>query len=874
MQREIIIIAALLLPVSYCLSQKPQSRLEAKVSVYIESEPLANALKIIEEAGNFKFAYSSNDVDLSREITLVANGESLISLLRKIFPDSNIVFKERGNKVLIIKTIPPSILQTVRGVVLEAETKQPIPGANVIITNTEPLLGAPTDIYGRYKIENVPVGRVSVQATFSGYKPFIISNMFVDAGKELVLNISLKESVTELQAVVVIADLDKARPINEMAMVSAKSFTVEETSKYAGSFNDPARMATTYAGVIGAQDDTDNGIIIRGNSPKGLQWRLEGVEIPNPNHFASDGASSGAVGMLNSNVLTNSDFMTGAFPAEYGNAFSGVFDLKLRNGNNEKREYSIQAGLLGIDASFEGPIKRTNGKQLPNASYLVNYRYSTISILEKLGLNIANNALSIPVYQDLAFKFNMPTEKAGTFSWYGLGGKSKSHETFENLGANQPLRDREKYQMGLTGISNVLSLGDNSFLETNLSYSITQYDFLLNVRSNNQVFDEDIEDYTNESTRLSTTYNTKFNARHSSKWGVVYTRLGYDINSVGKTPEGQPLYQANEKGGFGMWQSFISHKFNVTDEFSLTGGLHYIRLNLNGQDNIEPRLGARWQFANNQWLSFGFGIHSRREETSLYFTELFRSDLTAHQPNTKLELAKARHFVVGYDRTFNKDFHLKLEVYYQDLYNIPVGADPTSLYSSLNQENAFQRVALINKGKGRNYGLEFTFEKFLSRGYFFLTTASIYDSRFKAQTGGWFNTRYNGRYNVNLVGGKEFKLRGVDKQKLLNVGLETVLGGGVRTTEIDLQSSIDQGKTIYFLDRPFGRQLPDYIRIDFQIGIKTNKKGRTHEWRVDIQNLTSRSNLVREMFSASKEAIIPSSYTGEIIPVLSYKLTF
>lgn len=875
MQRLITMLAAMLLMAPYCLSQKAQPKLAMKLSLKIESEPLANALKTIEDAGDFRFAYSNQDIDLSREVSLSVKDKPLEDILRMIFPGQEIVFREKGNKVLILKASAPTIYQTVRGTILEAETNQPIPGANVIIMGVEPLLGASTDLYGRFKIENVPVGRQSIKATFSGYRPYLQQNFLVDAGKESVLNITLSESVTELETVVVIAELDKARPLNDMAMVSAKSFTVEETSKFAGSFNDPARMATSYAGVVSSQDDTDNGIIIRGNSPRGLLWRLEGLEIPNPNHFASDGASSGAISMLNSNVLTNSDFLTGAFPAEYGNAFSGVFDLKLRNGNDEKREYSVQAGLLGIDASFEGPIKRAN-KDLPNASYLLNYRYSTISLLENLGLNIAGDGVSVPAYQDLGFKLNIPTLKSGTFAFYGLGGKSETDEAFEELSNGQiiSLKEKEKYALGLGGVSHTINLNSRSYLETSASYSITQYDFFLEGVENGQVFDEDVEDYRNENLRFATTYKTKFNAKHSTKVGVIYTDFAYNLNSLGRELDGTQRYRSSEEGNFGMFQSFVSHKYNLSDQLSFTGGIHYIRLNLAGQDNIEPRFGMTWQFSHNQALSFGFGLHSRKEETSLYFTELFRSDLTAYQPNRNLELAKARHFVVGYDRDIAGDFHLKVEAYYQDLYNIPVSADPTSRYSSLNQENAFQREPLVNEGRGRNYGVELTFEKFLSDGYFFLSTASIYNSEFKTLTGDWHDTRYNANYNFNLVGGKEFLLGTKSKQKILNIGLETVFGGGARATDIDLDASMNQGETVFFPDRPFARQLDDYARIDFQIALRTNKKGLTHEWKIDIQNLTSRSNVIGERYSSAQNQIVPASFSGEIIPVLSYKLTF
>ena len=131
---------------------------------------------------------------------------------------------------------------------------------------------------------------------------------------------------------------------------------MKKRKRYAGAIDDPARMVSAFAGVNGNAEG-DNDIVVRGNSPRGILWRLEGVEIPNPNHFASEGATGGPINALNSNMLGNSDFYTGAFAPEYGNALSGVFDMKLRNGNNEQREYSATLSVLGTDLTAEGPFK-------------------------------------------------------------------------------------------------------------------------------------------------------------------------------------------------------------------------------------------------------------------------------------------------------------------------------------------------------------------------------------------------------------------------------------------------------------------------------------------------------------------------------------
>jgi len=882
MQFKNTLIAALLLVTVGLAGQTTASLLERKLSIEATNEPVESVLKRLEKLGDFSIAYSNGSFDEQREVSFSAKDQPLSQVLAQIFQPGEVRYRALGNRLLIYRdgdTINmggAALYQTVRGQVMDEASNQPIPGANVVVPGSDPLIGASTDADGRFKIERVPVGRHTFHVTFMGYLPVVMSNITVDAGKESVLAVKLAESVTELQSVVVTAEFDKALPLNEMAMISAKSFSVEETSRYAGSFNDPARMATSYAGVVGSQDDTENSIIVRGNSPRGLLWRLEGMEIPNPNHFASDGSSNGAINMLNSNVMANSDFLTGAFPAEYGNAFSGVFDMNMRNGNNEQREYAIQAGLLGLDASFEGPFQRKEGKNLANASYLINYRYSTISMLESLGLNIAGDGGQVPAFQDLSFKLNVPTAKAGTFSLYGLGGFSDSSDDYtqEEGGQTFALDEREEYKMGIVGLKHIMSLNSQSFLESGVTYSRYDYDYHYESVFNAQAFVADTEQYVNENMRVATTLNTKFNAQHATKFGAIYTRYGYDLSSRGFFSDMTPSYQSSETGHFGMYQAFVSHKYRINNRLTLTGGFHYLRMDLAGQDNLEPRMGLKWQFKPKQSLSFGFGVHSRKEETSLYFTDIEPTLNPDGLSNQDLELAKARHYVVGYSNRLGKNLNLQIEAYYQDLYNIPVAANPNSQYSSLNQEDAFQRLPLVNEGTGVNYGIEMTLEKFLADNYFFLLTGSLFESNYQTLTRVDYNTRYNGRYNLNLVAGKEFLLGNETKQKTLNIGIETVLGGGARTTEIDLPASIDAGRTVFVNNNPFGRQLKDYARIDFQIALKTNKKGITHELRLDVQNLTGRENLIGERFSSATNSIVNSSFTGEMIPVLSYKITF
>ena len=322
-------------------------------------------------------------------------------------------------------------VQTVRGSLTDKDSNAPLWGASVVVVNSSPLIGALTDSAGNFKLINVPVGRHTLKITFIGYEDIVLPELLVSTGKETVLNLEMKEKVNSMKTVTINADKIKDKALNPMATVSARSFNVEETGRYAACIDDPSRMAQSYAGVS-SNGDESNEIIIRGNSPRGLLWRLEGIEIPNPNHFSNgQGDSGGGVCMLSNNMLSNSDFFTGAFPAEYGNALSGVFDINLRKGNSEKREYAFQLGVLGMEASAEGPFSNT-GK----SSYLFSYRYSTLDFLYKIGINVAGNI--VPKYQDMQFNIYLPTAKAGKFNLWGLGGTSNT--------SNTPISDSSKWE--------------------------------------------------------------------------------------------------------------------------------------------------------------------------------------------------------------------------------------------------------------------------------------------------------------------------------------------------------------------------------------------------------------------------------------------
>ncbi|GGM79096.1 prevent-host-death protein [Dyadobacter beijingensis] len=749
--------------------------------------------------------------------------------------------------------------QTIKGRVVDAESQQPVIGANVIITSVTPILGGVTDTEGNFRIEKVPVGRHSFRITSVGYDDAFLQEINVGSGKEVELNIKLTESFRALNEVVVKAQKESGAPLNDMVSVSGRSFTVDQTKRFAASVNDPARMAMSFAGVA-ATDDGSNQLIIRGNSPKGMLWRMEGVEIPNPNHFAQEGASGGGISALSANVLGNSDFLTGAFPAEYGNATSGVFDLKLRKGNNEKREYAMQAGILGLDFAAEGPIGPKGG-----ASYLANYRYSTLSVLNKIGVNLNGDA-SID-FQDGAFKVYIPYDDKVVVSVWGLGGMSTSKVDDDDW------KETFKSNRGIIGVNYLRYINNKSYMEHIVSYSATS--------QTGDFYDKNIDatyqqKFVNQALRLSSLYNYKLNARNTVRLGVIINHL--DFNLFDKDNEDGPYeINVNRNGSTQLFQAYAQWKSRLTPTVTLNAGLHGMLLALNNRSSIEPRVGLRWAVAPRSTVSFGAGLHSKTESISTYFAQVKVSDNQTDLLNKNLKLTKSAHLVAGYEFRPSASWRILTESYYQHHYNIPIGpANTTTPYllhnSQLNEISGFVSDSLTSDGKGRSYGLEVTVEKSLTAGIYLMSTTSLYQSKYTGRDGIERDSRFNGKYVQNFLAGKEWRV-GRNKTSIFAANIKLLAAGGNRTTPIDLEKSREKGRTERDWSHSYSEQLPGYFRTDLRVSYTQNKKRTTSTISLDLQNATNRLNALDTYYNKKEDRVKTLTQTG-LLPVLNYRLEF
>jgi hypothetical protein len=814
-----------------------------------------------------------------------------------------------GCLLLSINIQAQTATQTIRGTVVDQEAKFTIPGVDILLTTDKgEEKGAVTDIDGAYVLEKVPVGRHTVQFSFVGYETVLLNNIVVSSGKEAILNIEMREGV-ELQTIEVIG-IRTGETKNEMAPVSARQFSVEETDRYAGSRGDPARMASNFAGVQGA-DDSRNDIVIRGNTPQGLIWRLEGVTIPNPNHFAIPGTAGGPVAILNNKYLTNSDFFTGAFPAEFGNGIAGAFDVRMRNGNEQRHELSFQLGILGTELSAEGPLSKEK-----RSSYLLSYRYSTLRLFDFIGLQLGTGA--VPQYQDAAFRFNFPTNNGGNLALWGIGGFSRidvknSEITDPEVLTNPDLyaeSDRDQVftsYMGVAGLTYTKPLNLSTFFKVTLAASnqtIGAIDTKKIFRK--KVWDTETLDsvfvidslvpflyYDLSESKFSAylSLTKKFSKRTSLKaglntdyWMFNYLDTFRQIVIPPEYPEKPGIigdwrvrWDTQNEGAI-MLQPYVQVRHRFGSKLTATAGLTslYFGLNDNSFSPLEPRAGLVYDLAEGQKLSLGYGLHSQIVPPYMYFYGVTNDEEgNPQEVNRDMGLFKSHHAVAGYDWFIAQALRLRIEAYYQYLFNIPVEEESSS-FSLVNAGSGFDRLfpkRLVSEGTARNYGLELTVERFFSQGYYFLLTGSVFDSKYKGSDGVLRNTTFNGRFAMNGLVAREFTLK---KGSALNIGGKVTWAGGRRRGILDVVES-DKIQEPVFEDATMNsEQVPNYFRADLKLAYRWNRPKVLHEFSIDLVNVTNQRNLLYFTYVPNHPSgdYLQETYQLGFLPIFYYKLEF
>ncbi|MCB0712957.1 MAG: TonB-dependent receptor [Ignavibacteriae bacterium] len=754
------------------------------------------------------------------------------------------------------------LVQTIRGTLRDGQTGQPIPGGTVRIVGTK--LGAVSLADGAFRVENVPIGRQTVVATSLGFEPFT-TVVTLTTARQTILEISMEPAVEETKGVTV-TGRTALEALNERTTISATVFNIDDVTRFAGSREDPARMAGNFAGVFNT-DDRRNDIIIRGGSPSELLWRLDGIDIPNPNHFAAQGSTGGPVNALNTNLLDNSDFLTGAFPAEYGDKLSGVFDLHSRDGNTEKYELVAQMGFGGFEGMAEGPIPGVDG-----ASFLASYRKSTIEVFDLLGISIGFDG--VPRYDDLSAKLHLPIDDKNIVDAVAIIGQS-SIEILDSDNDSVFTGDFDIYNrndLSVAGLSwtNLMSSkmsGKLTLSRVSATYGLDLDSLTTDNANNVQAADRWFERNSTES-RLSAQYRLSYapSRHHWFTVGVEGRLLEYDLSEERFSVRDEfnsNIYNLKEKGDAVQSLNFINWQWRPTPELKFNTGVHAQYLGVDGQTSIEPRFGVSWKVSDRGTLSSGVSLHRQSHPLPIYFA----------YGNEDLDFTQAIHYILGYTHAPTRDILLKVEGYYKEISDAPVRADELDGFSLLNTGADFGTVVtfpLKNGGEGRTYGAELSLTKHFRNGWYLLATGSLIRQEYQGSDGIWRFGAFDNKFIANVLGGYEWKLsEGFE----IDFSGRYSVAGGAPYTPIDLERSALFNTTVLDEANPFSERNPNYSRLDFRVDFRHNFRTWSISSFFSVENLLNQDNVLARFYDARTGEVRVENQIG-LFPVGGFRVEF
>ncbi len=757
--------------------------------------------------------------------------------------------------IFVMPTHGQVYLQNVKGVLRDIETRQPVSGATLKFFNQSTEQIAFSDSDGNFRLR-IPSGRWNLLISHLGYNPKTLQNIQVGTGKEVMLEIALDAKVYETKEVQISAG--KQTWLTPSSGSSVRTLQSQDATRFAGGYYDPLRMVANFAGITSGNSDDNNEIVIRGNSPRGLLWRIEGLEIPNPNHLSSGvGNSGGAYSMISTNVLADFDFYTGAFPAEYGNALSGVMDLRLRKGNADKREMGVQLSVVGAELAAEGPIGKPG-----NNSFLFNMRYANFNILQKYGIISIQDLSIVPSSFDWTLKMNFHGKKMGDLEFFSIGGNSKTgNEASQNKadlrsGINND-EFTEEDDLAVFGIKHLKNFkGGKTYLRTIIGFTRANSNWHEGIVDTNMVHILNKQDlFISPVLRASVMLNRKVDSKNSYRIGVEYHRTFADMFSIRRLTTQKFDTLVDQQSQSYYTQMYFQWKYKPNDIFELTPALHSTYTSINKERTLEPRLGMIFNLNGNQSINLGAGFYSRQEPLPIYYFRVKVGKTYRSEVNKDIRTTRAFHLVAGYRKSFTNDLRVSLEGYFQHLYHVPVSIYTTNTFSMVNISEGMPDIDLNSSGISENTGLELTIDKAFSKNYYVLGTISLFDSKYMATNTGWYSTYYNSNYVFNCVGGKEFKV-GKFKQNTLGFNLRNIARGGYRFTPPNYEQSIKKKSLVYDVSQTYSKHLPFFDRMDAGVNFRVNKRNSAFNFSLDIQNVLNRHNVYRRNFSYVNGAVV------------------
>lgn len=721
-----------------------------------------------------------------------------------------------------------------------------LPYATIVLENSNGSYNAITDSIGKFVIKNIPFGIYQVQLSSIGYKMVKIPEYAIEHIDTKEVLFEMSPTTIPLEEVVIKAG-NHGQPISTLSSIYV--MTQEQVRRFPATFYDPARLATVYPGVLNDNDQANN-LSIRGNSPNNMNYYIQGVEIVNPNHLANAGtatdrptANGGGVSMISAQLLDESRIHTGVQPISIGQSTAGSLDYYFQSGSEDKMHFTGQAGLNGIDLALNGPLS-------DRLSYVANYRYSTVGLLSKLGVDFGGETIN---YQDLSLNLTFKQNQRTQWQFFAIGGDNSN--LFE--GQVDSLREVEKDLQTIDYNSKIgiLGLSVNHQLKNGSNWHSTM---VVSGRSDDRSdFYNDLPSRKSEdhSSLAKHGFDTKIEQSISPSWKWLYGgsmtlwsgNLDYSTETLSNL--------GNDASG-GLIRPYSQIKY-IKDYWTMGLGLGLQHNTSSQSTDIEPRIQILRYLDQNQKISLNSGIHHKQQ------TYLILLSSTA---NASLDMMSSWKSSIAYDFNLDKS-HFNATLYYESLSDVAVDNNG---FSALNQLEQYPSQELSTTGKGKNYGLEMSYNYYLNNGMFYRISTSLFDSKFKNPSfADWKNTRYNTQFIFNAVIGKEFDWSDHEKNKTLGINLQLIYAGGYWTSLIDEEASRAAQTTKYVNGSEFTIQQPNVLRSYFRIYYKINHDKRYSMISMDLSNVLNKENLAYRYFDPFLDKTFDKYQLG-LIPMLSY----
>jgi hypothetical protein len=756
--------------------------------------------------------------------------------------------------LIALMSISPNVfsqepkLGTIKGRVLDTQTKSPIPGVSVFIVGTK--MGAHTDIDGNFVVKNIPIGSYNVKFASIGFDPFTRTDVIVRPKRITFLQAELSVSPVKIDEIVVTGGFFQ---VEEKQPASSVGFTGEEIRRSAGSAGDVSRIMSGLPSVSKI-NDSDNSLIVRGGSPAENSFYVDNIEIRNINHYPIQGSSGGPIGLLNVDFIDDVTFHTGGFSSSYGDKLSSVMEITFREGNRDEFDGQLDLNFAGFGITAEGPINEGKG------SWLVSARKSFLDLL----VGAIGDVGSVPKYSDYHGKFVYDLSPKHRVTVLEIVGIDFIDFDLENsLEDSLNFYGKSDIVENITGINWRYLWGENGYSNTSLSLNFTDYDGgYWETRTESRLFStKSVE----QEIKIRNVDYYRFNSSHEIEFGFDAKQISMDYDYLFEEytdPFGNttPPLIVDEDISTQKYGAFVSYSWRPFSKLNLTPGARFDYFAYNENKHFSPRFSFSYDLTNKTSINGATGI----------FRQNMPLVLLSQQPENKnLKDLEATHFVVGIDHLLTENTKVSIEVYDKEYIKLPL--DPAQPELSIIDEVVrsglfFAHEELSGTGKAYARGVELLIQKKLKEKLYGLISGSYSRSRYQDYNGTWRDRAFDNKVMLTIEGGYKPNHKWEYSTKF-------VFAGGSPYTPFDITASEQSYRGVLDNSNVMGERKPAYHSLNLRVDRRFHFKGSNLILFVSAWNVYGRENVAGYYWNELKNEQDEQSSWG-FLPVFGLEYEF